>query len=44
MEYLVGLKWVPLYRVVYVIAAYYGAVASLNTVWAFADAANALMM
>lgn len=44
LEYLVGLKWVPLYRVVYVIAAYYGAVASLNTVWAFADAANALMM
>ncbi|MDA1476269.1 alanine/glycine:cation symporter family protein [Bacillus changyiensis] len=44
LEYMVGLRWVPVYRIVYVVATYYGAVASLNTVWAFADMANALMM
>ncbi|KAB7706630.1 amino acid carrier protein [Bacillus aerolatus] len=43
-EYIAGLKYINAYRIVYVSATGIGAVASLTTVWAFADMANALMM
>lgn len=43
-EYLVGTKGILAYRAVYIFACGIGAVASLTTVWAFADMANALMM
>jgi len=43
-EYLFGLKYVGLYRLIYVGATFVGTIASLRTVWAFADMANALMM
>ncbi|WP_100332402.1 alanine/glycine:cation symporter family protein [Bacillus xiapuensis] len=43
-EYLAGLKYITAYRFIYVTATGIGAVASLTTVWAFADMANALMM
>ncbi|MBM7649312.1 AGCS family alanine or glycine:cation symporter [Bacillus ectoiniformans] len=43
-EYLAGLKFINAYRIVYVAATGIGAIASLTTVWAFADMANALMM
>ncbi|OZU89377.1 sodium:alanine symporter family protein [Virgibacillus indicus] len=43
-EYFFGLKFIGLYRFIYVGATFIGTVASLNTVWAFADMANALMM
>lgn len=43
-EYLFGLKYISTYRIVYVAATFIGTVASLTTVWAFADMANALMM
>ncbi|AIF42283.1 sodium:alanine symporter family protein [Virgibacillus sp. SK37] len=43
-EYLFGLKYLGIYRFIYVGATFIGTVASLTTVWAFADMANALMM
>ncbi|PAV31650.1 sodium:alanine symporter family protein [Virgibacillus profundi] len=43
-EYLFGLKYIGIYRIIYVGATFLGTIASLNTVWAFADMANALMM
>ncbi len=43
-EYLFGVKFIGSYQVIYVGATFIGTVASLNTVWAFADMANALMM
>lgn len=43
-EYLIGTKGITSYRVIYVLACGIGTIASLNTVWAFADMANALMM
>ncbi|WP_338751730.1 sodium:alanine symporter family protein [Bacillus sp. FJAT-52991] len=43
-EYIAGLKYISAYRIIYVAATGIGAVASLTTVWAFADMANALMM
>ncbi|WP_046174467.1 alanine/glycine:cation symporter family protein [Domibacillus indicus] len=43
-EYLAGVRFIGVYRAVYIAAAGIGAVASLTTVWAFADMANALMM
>lgn len=43
-EYLVGTRGIFGYRIVYIFATGLGAVMSLNTVWAFADMANALMM
>ncbi|MDQ0215293.1 AGCS family alanine or glycine:cation symporter [Oikeobacillus pervagus] len=43
-EYLAGLKYIGVYRLIYVAATGIGAIASLTTVWAFADMANALMM
>lgn len=43
-EYLFGLKHLGVYRFIYIAATFIGTVASLSTVWAFADMANALMM
>ncbi|MCT8140125.1 sodium:alanine symporter family protein [Anaerobacillus sp. CMMVII] len=43
-EYLVGTRGILAYRAAYITACGVGAVASLTTVWAFADMANALMM
>ncbi|ARJ50585.1 alanine/glycine:cation symporter family protein [Staphylococcus lutrae] len=43
-EYLFGVKFVMFYGVIYVIATFIGTVANLQTVWLFADTANALMM
>ncbi|HZG71432.1 MAG TPA: sodium:alanine symporter family protein, partial [Chondromyces sp.] len=43
-EYLAGLKYISVYRLIYVFATGIGTIASLTTVWAFADMANALMM
>jgi len=43
-EYMFGVKHIKIYRVIYVGATFIGTIASLTTVWAFADMANALMM
>lgn len=43
VEYLGGKKWIKLFRVVWVIAVYIGAVMNLTTVWNVADCMNALM-
>ena len=43
IEYLGGIRWVKAYRVVYIVAVFVGSVIQLNTVWTFADCANALM-
>lgn len=43
-EYLFGLKYIGVYRIIYIGATFIGTVASLTTVWAFADMANAMMM
>ncbi|MFD1336747.1 alanine/glycine:cation symporter family protein [Oceanobacillus iheyensis] len=43
-EYLFGLKYVSIYRTIYIGATFIGTIAQLTTVWAFADMANALMM
>lgn len=43
-EYLAGTKLIVLYRFAYVAVTGIGAIASLATVWQFADMANALMM
>jgi len=43
IEYLFGSKVVPLYRILYVAAAYAGAVRSLNFVWTLSDLLNGLM-
>lgn len=42
-SYLINDKAIPYYRVVFVLAVGYGAVESLNIVWAIADIMNALM-
>ena len=43
IEYLFGSKIVPFYRLLYVIAAYAGAVYSLHFVWTLSDLLNGLM-
>ncbi len=43
-EYLFGLNYMGIYRIIYVGATFIGTIAKLTTVWAFADMANALMM
>ena len=42
-EYLVGERWIPFYRVVWVVFVYVGAVKELKFVWDFSGAMNALM-
>lgn len=43
MEYLCGIKVVPLYRLLYTAALIPGAILSLQTVWCFANILNGLM-
>jgi AGCS family alanine or glycine:cation symporter len=43
VEYLFGVRWVPLYKLVYVGFIFLGAVRSLETVWAYGDLALGLM-
>ncbi len=43
LEFLLGAKSVKPYRVVFVIAIFFGAVAKLDLVWTFADVMNGLM-
>ena len=42
-EYLFGKKYLPVYKIVWVIMVFVGAVQSLSSIWSFADSANALM-
>lgn len=42
-EYLFGKKVLPYYKIIWVIMVFVGAVQSLNSIWSFADSANALM-
>lgn len=43
MEYLLGVRSVPFYRIVFVLAAFVGAISLPQAVWDFADIANGLM-
>lgn len=43
MEYLKGKKWMLVYRAVFIVAVFIGAVSHLSVVWNLADIANALM-
>ena len=43
VEYLGGRPWVKVFRVFYIAAVFVGSIIQLNTVWTFADCANALM-
>ncbi len=43
LEFLFGASSVKPYRILFVIAVFFGAVAKLDTVWAFADIMNGLM-
>ena len=44
VEYLAGVRAVIIYRTIYVIFVYFGAVLSLETVWAYGDMALGLMV
>lgn len=43
VEYLFGPKGIPVYRLVFLVVLFIGAVANLNLVWSFADLMNGLM-
>ena len=43
VEYLKGHRWVIVYRVLYIIAIFFGSVMNLDIVWNLADCMNALM-
>lgn len=43
VEYLSGVKYVKLYRMIWIIAAFLGAIINLSMVWAISDIMNALM-
>ena len=43
MEYLFGPKGIPVYRLVFLVVLFIGAVANLDLVWSFADLMNGLM-
>lgn len=43
VEYLKGEKWMLVYRIVYILATFIGATASLSIVWNISDCMNALM-
>ncbi len=43
LEFLLGASSVKPYRIIFVIAVFFGAIAKLDTVWAFADVMNGLM-
>ncbi len=42
-EYLLGVKIIKPYRIIWIIAIFFGATRDLNLVWAFADVLNGLM-
>ena len=42
-EYLFGKKFIKIYRIVWVMAVFFGSVTTMKLVWNFADAMNALM-
>jgi len=44
MEYLFGIRSIKIYRILWVIGVMIGSIASLQSVWAFADIANGLMV
>ncbi len=44
IEYLFGVKYVVLYRIIYICFVYLGAVLALETVWAYGDMALGLMI
>ena len=43
VEYLGGMRWVKVFRVLYIAAVFIGSIINLSIVWTFADCANALM-
>lgn len=43
VEYLGGKRWITVYRIIFIIAIYLGAVMNLTLVWNIADGMNALM-
>lgn len=43
-EYLFGERWIPLYRIIYILIILPGAILDLKTVWLVANVANALMV
>jgi len=43
VEYLAGARWTTAYRVLYILAVFFGSVMSLDIVWNLADCMNALM-
>ena len=43
-EYLVGVKVIPFYRILWITVVFVGAIAELKPVWNFADAMNGLMI
>lgn len=43
MEYLKGNRWVDVYRILYIICVFVGAIVQLSFVWNLADLTNALM-
>ncbi len=43
MEYLKGKKWMLVYRAIFIVAVFIGAMVNLSVVWNIADIANALM-
>ena len=43
VEYLKGHRWVIVYRLLYIVAIFFGSVMNLNIVWNLADCMNALM-
>ena len=43
VEYLKGHRWVIVYRVLYIVAIFFGSVMNLDIVWNLADCMNALM-
>lgn len=43
VEYLSGVKYVKIYRLLWIIAVFFGAIINLSVVWAISDIMNALM-
>lgn len=43
VEYLTGVKYVKLYRIIWIVASFFGAIVNLSIVWTISDIMNALM-
>lgn len=43
VEYLTGVKYVKIYRLIWIIASFFGAILNLSIVWTISDIMNALM-